>query len=101
MLAIMQILENTVTTAFTKQTTRGQSNLAKAALNIPILYNGQNFPPLPLSLGLGGSGLPNKIMCHASPLSKGLHPKQDVNPFSHFCTTQPHDRQTSDITDKQ
>jgi len=48
------------------QTTSGQSNLAKAALN-----------PLPLTMGMGTPSNTFRV-------PRSLHPKQDLDPFSHF-----------------
>jgi len=50
-----------------EEITRGQSNLEMAALN-----------SLPLTLAVQGSGW----------ASKGLHPEQELNLFSHFCRVQ-------------
>jgi len=57
-------------------TRRGQSNPANTTLN-PTCHTGMGTPPYNLSWVL-----------------TSLHPKQDVDPFSRFCTTCPRDRLT-------
>lgn len=50
-----------------QQTTRGQNNLAKAASShVSVLQNGQNFPPLRLSLAVEDHDSHNAI-CPGSP----------------------------------
>jgi len=69
--------------ARTRRVTRGQSNLAKAALNmnnVPILYIGQTFPHS-LSLSIGASGRPSNTMLW---VLESLYPDQDLDPFNCF-----------------
>jgi len=58
-----------------KVSTRGQSNLAKAASNA-----------LPLHPRRWGIDTP-VTQCSLGP--KGLHAEQDLNPFIRFCTAKP------------
>jgi len=65
--------------------TRGQTKLAKAASNasnVPILCNGQNFPPTPPPCSRGIGTPSNNVPL----IPKSFHPKHDLDPFSRFCT---------------
>jgi len=79
-------------------TTSGQSNMAKAvsnASNVPILYNG-HFSTLRVSILVKEIGVanwpagPNTMRSYTNVSSV---PEQDVNPFSHFSTAHPRDKQ--------
>lgn len=81
--------------------TSGQSNLAMVASHsVSSQLSRQNFlsPSLlsraPLPLLIGGSGHPSNMMFFGPTPHSSLYPVQDLDPFSHYCMVQVHDKQT-------